>query len=120
MSSGAAPPGHLKSRRPRLQFAAAALFPLVLLALAASKLLQPAGLRQPLAVQQLLQAVDCGDASRSDASPVGGKHVVPAAAFSPRRQLRILMLTHDVTLTGAPQVLYEVTMHLRAQGHNVR
>lgn len=90
----------------------AALLPaLVLLAFAATKLLPPAGLRQPIILQQLLQA-----AGGPSTLLAGG----PAAAPSTRRPLRVLMLSHDLALTGAPQVLHETALHLRAQGHSIR
>ncbi|PRW61316.1 5 -nucleotidase domain-containing 4 isoform X2 [Chlorella sorokiniana] len=44
---------------------------------------------------------------------------VAGGAPGTRRRLRILMVSHDLTLTGAPQVLYEIAMHLQNQGHNV-
>lgn len=106
----AAPCGHANPQpqllRRRLA-AAAALLALVLLAFAATKLLPPVGLRQPIVLQQLLQA------ARGASAPL-------AAASSPRRQLRVPLVGHDLALTIAPQVLHETALHLRAQGHSIR
>lgn len=102
----ARPRGYPKPDRLR---AAAVLFPLVLLAFAATKLLPHEGLRQPMIMQQLLQTVG----ALNTAPPI-------AAAAPSTRRLRILMVSHDLTRTGAPQVLCETATHLQAQGHSVR
>ncbi len=115
MGSSAAQHNHAKSLPSRRPFAAAVLS-LFVLAVAALKLLPPGSLHQPLDVQQLLQVADCSDASLD-----GGMAPTPAAAgLSGQRRLRIMMLSHDLTLTGAPQVLYEVATHLQTQGHSIR
>lgn len=115
MGSSAAQHSHPKSLASRRPFAAAVLS-LFVLAVAALKLLPPASLQQPLDVQQLLQVADCRDASLD-----GEMAAAPAAAASgAQRRLRILMLSHDLTLTGAPQVLYEVAAHLQTRGHSIR
>lgn len=90
------------------------LLPLVVLAFAASKLLPPAGPRQPQLMQQLLQA-----AAPLQPAPLAGGPAA-AAASGTQRPLRVLMLSHELTLTGAPQVLYEIALHLRDQGHSIR
>lgn len=125
MGNPAAPSGPNSPRAPRRRPPAAPLLllvPLVLLALAATKRLAPESLCQPLAVQQLLQAANCINGTLADAA---AGVLVPAAGGaaptgSTQRRLRILMLSHDLTLTGAPQVLYEAALRLQAQGHSIR
>lgn len=90
------------------------LLPLVVLAIAASRLLPPAGPRQPELLQQLLQVAGPLQPAPLAAGPAA------AAASATQRPLRVLMLSHELTLTGAPQVLYEIALHLRGQGHSIR
>ena len=111
----AARQGHRKWAPSRSPLAAILLWPLLLLAIVVIKQLAPEGTHQPLPVQQLLHAA--GDFN----SPLAGHaDAVHTAAPSAARRLRVLMLGHDLTVTGAPQALLEIARHLRQKGHSIR
>jgi hypothetical protein len=42
-----------------------------------------------------------------------------ATAAGAQHSLRILMLGHELSSTGAPQSLLEIALHLRSRGHSV-
>ena len=56
---------------------------------------------------------------RFGASTADGSGTVTAAA-SGRRPLRLLLVGHELSLTGAPQIQLELAIELRQRGHNVR
>lgn len=117
MGSLAAPHSHPKPSPARRLFTAAVLL-FVVLAVAAIKLLPLGSLEQPLDVQHLLQVAGCRNASLDGGAP--DIHTADDGMRTTERRLRILMLSHDLTLTGAPQVLYEVAAYLHTRGHNIR
>ena len=49
-------------------------------------------------------------------SVVGG---TPGGSPAPTRPLRVLLVGHELTLTGAPLALLEIATHLKEQGHHV-
>ena len=53
------------------------------------------------------------------ASTADGSRTVTAAA-SGGRPLRLLLVGHELSLTGAPQIQLELAIELRQRGHNVR
>jgi hypothetical protein len=112
-----------RSRRP---FAAVTLLPLVLLAVAGIKLLPPTALQQPTAVHQLLHgagyfnaSLDSSAAAQYAAASANGQPSPAGTGPSAERRLRVLVLGHDLSLTGAPQALLEIARHLRDQGHTL-
>jgi hypothetical protein len=99
----------------------------VLLAVAGIKLLPPTALQQPTAVHQLLHgagyfnaSLDSSAAAQYAAASANGQPSPAGTGPSAERRLRVLVLGHDLSLTGAPQALLEIARHLRDQGHTLR
>ena len=94
------------------------LVALVLLLLATVRLQSLRGLAVTIADQRGEHGAADGDAaSLFGGSGAGAAQPPPllAGAAAPRRPLRILMLGHDLTLTGAPLALLELGTHLRVR-----
>lgn len=92
---------------------------LVLLLLATARLQSLRGLTVTVTGQ--IEEDEHGSALSEAASLSSGTGEVQpppllAGAAAPRRPLRILMLGHDLTLSGAPLALLELGTHLRVRG----
>lgn len=61
-----------------------------------------------------------GKALRAANSSTGAGAAVAATPLGAAGQLQVLMIGHDLTLTGAPLAMLEIATHLRDRGHSVR